>query len=125
MLNLESLVLHEPTAKETSRGNSEGGLTFVYHKNGKRIVFSKRLLSMIGNPATVSFHFTKAYLVITGGNNETFTLKDMSHQKVLYNAPLIVEIFEYYNIQLDGSCHTFSEIEETTEADTVAVKISA
>lgn len=125
MIDLESLDLHEPTAKETSRGNSEGGLTFVYHKNGKRIAFSKRLLNMIGNPATVSFHFTKDYLIITGGDDEAFTLKDMSHQKVLYNAPLIVEIFEYYNIQLDGACRTFSEIEETTDTNTVAVKIGA
>lgn len=125
MIDLDSISLEEPKTKESTRGVRDGGLTFVYHKNGKRIVFSKRLLNMIGNPATVSLRFTDGYLIITGGDDETFTLKEMSHQRVLYNAPLMMEIFEYYNIQLDGSCFTFSELEATTDENTVAVKINA
>ena len=40
MIDLSKFDLFEPKAKDTSCGVRDGGVTFVYHKNGKRIVFS-------------------------------------------------------------------------------------
>ena len=114
MIDLSCFDLLEPKAKDTSCGVRDGGITFVYHKNGKRIVFSKRVLSFLGDPDRVQFGFIEGYLVISASENEDgFSLKDMNKSRVIYNAPLIKEILDFFKIPYDESfCKTFSEIEE-------------
>ena len=114
MIDLSIFDLLEPKAKDTSCGVRDGGVTFVYHKNGKRIVFSKRVLHLLGDPDRVQFGFIEGYLVISSGKNEDgFSLKDMNKSRVIYNAPLIKEILNFFKIPYDERfCKTFSEIEE-------------
>ena len=116
MIDLSKYNIEKPKTKDNSIAKSDGGITFVYHKNGKRIVFSKRVLTILGNPEMISFGFIENHLIISPTVDEGFTLKEMSKQKVIYNASLISEIFDYYNINYENDlCKTFSDIEIVDE----------
>lgn len=126
MIDLTNFNIDTPTAKDISIGNREGGITFIYHKNGKRIVLSKRILTLLGNPNKINFGFIEDYLIIMPSEGDNgFTLKNMSQQKVIYNAPLIKEILEQYSIAYDDKfCKTFSEVEAVENCEnTIAVKM--
>lgn len=125
MINLSQFEMDAPKASDNSSMSRDGGVTFVYHKNGKRIVFSKRILDLLGNPEKVKFGFINDYLIIMSSENEGFTLRDMNKQKVIYNAPLIKETLDRFGIQYDDRyCKTFSEIEEIEgKTDVIALKM--
>ena len=97
MIDLSLFDIETPKATDNSCGTREGGVTFIYHKNGKRIMFSKRILEMLGNPQRVKFGFVKEYLIIIPSDSEGFLLKKMNKQNVIYNADLIKEVLEYYS----------------------------
>ena len=44
MLNLSELNIVEPKTTEDNNSARVGGITLVYHKNSKRIIFSKRII---------------------------------------------------------------------------------
>lgn len=126
MINLDKIDAVIPTAEDNSKGsNSEGGLTIIYHKSGKRIVFSKRVCDMLGSPENVNMLMSDEYLIILAENNGRYKLKDTKNQKVIYNANLIVEILTHFNIEYDEHfCKTFSSIEEVENTkNAVAIKM--
>ena len=55
MIDLSQFEVTVPKATDNSLINRDGGITFVYHENGKRIVFSKRVLDALNNPDEVRF----------------------------------------------------------------------
>lgn len=126
MINLDDFDVAEPQAKSVSTGTHDGGLTIVFHINGKRLMFSKRVLEMLGNPEKVNFAFAGEYLVITAEENGKFALRNMSGSQVIYNAPLIREILHHFKIDHgDRFCRTFSEIEEIEgQSNAIAIKMS-
>lgn len=128
MLNLNELDIHTPKAKDnTSSGNRNGGITFVYHTNGKRIVLSKRILELLQDPERVSISYSDQYLFLAPERDEHsgYTLKKMSGQKVIYNAPLIKELLEHFGIDCSGNvCITFSDVEET-DGDLIALNMQS
>ena len=114
----------------TNKGNSYGfgGITFVYHDNGKRIEFSNRVVQMLKNPTHIKFCFTDEYLILISVNeNEdgANALKNMCKRKVIYNANLIKEIFEYFDINYkEQTSFTFNDIEAVDGIENaIALKI--
>ena len=120
-MKLNELHLNETKATTNSRGRRSGGISLVYHKNGKRIEFSQSVLSMLGEPESLTFQLDKNYLVILA-DNKGHKLNITGKRAVIYNAMLVKEIREFYNIQ--ESCSSYNEI-ETVEGieNAVAIKI--
>ena len=120
-MKLNELHLIETKATTNSRGRRSGGISLVYHKNGKRIEFSQSVLSMLGEPESLTFQLDKNYLVILA-DNKGHKLNITGKRAVIYNAMLLKEIREFYNIQ--ESCSSYNEI-ETVEGleNAVAIKI--
>ena len=120
-MKLNELNLIETKATTNSRGRRSGGISLVYHKNGKRIEFSQSVLSMLGEPESLTFQLDKNYLVILA-DNKGHKLNITGKRAVIYNAMLVKEIREFYNIQ--ESCSSYNEI-ETVEGleNAVAIKI--
>lgn len=121
---LKSIVATKAVAKPIIRGVGNGGITFIYHKCGKRIEFSNNVLNMLGNPDYVDISYSDEYLLITS-TVEGFPLKAMSKRKVIYCAPLVKEILEHYKLDYENqSCLTFTNIDIVEgEEKTIAVKI--
>ena len=65
-------------------------------------------------------------MILKGEEFEGFSLKSMSKQKVIYNANLIKEILDNFNIKFeDAFIKTFSNIEEIENVEnTIAIKIN-
>ena len=125
MIDLTQFEMENPKATDNALISRDGGVTFVYHKNGKRIVFSKRVLELLGNPDKLKFGFINGYLIVIPSEDEGFGLRNMNKQKVIYNAPLIKEILDYFNILYnDRFCKTYSDIEEVEgKENVVALKM--
>ena len=64
MIDLSQYNIEKPKTTDNANINRDGGVTFVYHKNGKRIVFSKRVLNMLDNPDRIEFGFIEKYLIL-------------------------------------------------------------
>lgn len=120
-MRLDLLNLIDTKTSANSRGRRNGGISLIYHKNGKRIEFSQSVLSMLGEPESVTFQLDNNYLVISAdknGHNLNFTGK----RAVIYNASLVNEIRNYYDIQ--ESCSSYNEIESVEGIDNaIAVRI--
>lgn len=124
MIELDLFDAVEPQAEDSSSGNHEGGITFVFHKNGKRIVLSKRVLNLLGNPVKVSIMFKNEYLIILNDSHGKYTLRD-SKLNTIYNTTLIKETLDHFGIDYsENVCQTFSEIEQLAgKENTIAVKM--
>lgn len=121
-MKLEKLNLINTTATVNNGGKrSKGGISLVYHKNGKRIEVSQRVLSMLGEPESVTFQLDNNYLVISADKNG-HKLNITGKRAVIYNAMLVKEIIKFYDIQ--DSCSSYNEI-ETVEGleNAVAIKL--
>ncbi len=113
-----------------NKGNSYGlgRITFVYHDKGKRIEFSNRVVNMFKNPTHIKFCFTDEYLILISVKEDddgANIIKNMSDRKVIYNATLIKEILEHFDIDYKAqTSFTFNNI-ETVEGinNAIAVKI--
>lgn len=105
-----------------------GGVTLVYHDKGKRIELSNRVLEMLGNPTHIKFFFADDNLVLISATEDekgSNIIKSMLTRKVIYNANLVKEILEHFEIDYKGKkCFTFNEIEAVEGIENaVAVKI--
>ena len=105
-----------------------GGVTLVYHDKGKRIELSNRVLEMLGNPTHIKFFFADDNLVLISATEDekgSNIIKSMLTRKVIYNANLVKEILEHFEIDNKGKkCFTFNEIEAVEGIENaVAVKI--
>lgn len=120
-MKISELNLIETKATANSRGRRNGGISLIYHKNGKRIEVSQSVLSMLGKPESVTFQLDNNYLVISA-DKDGHKLNVTGKRAVIYNASLVNEIRNYYDIQ--ESCSSYNEI-ETVEGleNAVAIKI--
>lgn len=113
-----------------NKGNSYGfgGITFVYHDKGKRIEFSNRVVNMFEDPTYIKFCFTDAHLILISVNEDeegANAIKNMNKRKVIYNANLIKEILEHFDINYkEQTSFTFNNIEIVEGIENaIAVKI--
>lgn len=80
-------------------------------KNGKRVEFSKRIYSILGEPTNVTFKMADEYLIImTDENGHKINTSDKSSRAVIYNATIVKEILDFYKIE--ESCSSYSEVEK-------------
>ena len=120
-MKINELNLIETKATANSRGRRNGGISLIYHKNGKRIEFSQSVLSMLGEPESVTFQLDNDYLVISADNNG-HNLNFTGKRAVIYNASLVSEIRKFYDIQ--DSCSSYNEIETVDGLENaVAIKM--
>lgn len=125
MIDMKELDVRSPKTMDNETSTREGGMTIVLHHNGKRLVFSKRILNKIGNTRRIKFGFAGDYLILIGSNEEGFLLRNMNKHKVIYNASLIREILDAYGIDYtEDLCRTFSDVEEIQDMpDAIALKM--
>lgn len=111
MIKIEELNLIETKAIVNKNScHSEGGVSFIYHKDGKRVEFSKRIYTMLGEPTNVTFKMSDDYLIIMADENgHKINKTEKSTRAVIYNAALVKEILDFYGI--DESCSSYSEVE--------------
>ena len=121
MISLDSM--KQTIAKESSISAREGGISFVYHKNGKRIVISKRILEIMNHPQKIAVGLLNDYLILLPDDENGYSLKTIGKQSVIYNSALIKEILDYFNIDYSKNiCMTFSELEKV-DGNNMAVAI--
>ncbi len=125
MIDMKDFDIRSPKTMDNETSTREGGMTIVYHHNGKRLVFSKRILNAIGNTPKIKFCFAGEYLILIGSDEDGFLLRNMNTQKVIYNASLIREILNAYGIDYtEDLCRTFSEVEEIQDMpNAIALKM--
>ena len=118
------------TKSVANKGNSYGlgGITLVYHDKGKRIELSNRVVQMFKDATHIKFCFTDKHLILISVNeyeDGANIIKCMSNRKVIYNAKLIKEILEHFEIDYNSkTSFTFNDIEAVDGIDNaIAVKI--
>lgn len=126
-LEVQDLINAKSVANK-GNGHGMGGITFVYHDKGKRIEFSNRVVNMFENPTHIKFCFTDEYLILISVKEDedgANAIKTMNKRKVIYNATLIKEILEYFNIDYKAQTSlTFNNIEAVDGIENaIAVKI--
>ncbi|WP_117161418.1 hypothetical protein [Paraliobacillus sp. X-1268] len=92
---------------DTIRPGTSGGLNVVYSKNGKRLSLNAAILTQLSNQSTVQIAYSENHIAIAnyiGDKNTNYTLKQQGKNGAIYNAALVKEIIERY--QLDFSNRT-------------------
>lgn len=120
--NLSRAKFFKTAVNRGTTGKKEGGVTFVFSKNGKRIEFSEKILEMLGQPTHINFKYDEHYIYLIN-DNEGNILKNMGKRKVVYNSALIGELLEVFSLKIEGVCKTFSDIEQIEGEKAVAIKV--
>lgn len=98
------------TSKPCKPSAQSSGIRMVNCKNGKRIEFSKKILSALNGPEGIRVLFKKDYLLIVAATDQQgFPLKGQQHN-IVYSAALVAEITERF--ALDFSTHTCASFPE-------------
>lgn len=98
------------TSKPCKPSAQSSGIRIINCKNGKRIEFSKKILSALNSPEEIRASFQKGYLIIAASTDQQgFPLKGQQHN-IVYSAALVAEITERF--ALDFSTHTCASFPE-------------
>ena len=101
-----------------------GGISIVNSKCGKRIEFSKSLLTTLNDPENIQVLFNGAYLIIKATDKDGFALKKSGTKKVIYSAELVKEISEKFSINFKGhTCVSFSDFKAINDSSVLAAAI--
>lgn len=110
-------------AKPSKSSAQGGGIRIVNSKNGKRLEFSKRILSALNNPKEIKLLFKNQYLILTATEKHGFPLKGQN-QNTIYSAALVAEITDKFSLVFSTcTCATFSDYKKIN-ADSLAVAVS-
>jgi hypothetical protein len=109
-------------SKPSKAPTQNGGIRIINSKNGKRLEFSKRILSALNNPKEIKFLFKNQYLVLETTEKHGFPLK--GQQNTIFSAALINEIVDKFSLNFDNcTCVTFSDFKKI-DVDPLAVAVS-
>lgn len=113
-----------PKAKVQAKTTTEAGSMSIINSssNGKRITVNRKENQWLGNPDKIQFLFLEKHLVMGEFLRKdliSYPLKTQGAKRVVYNAELIAEILERFNIQFDTTkvSKTFYNAEYTNTAE--------
>ena len=112
--------------KDKVKRSSNGIMSIVNAKTGKRIVFARTLLNTLNNPEKVFISFSNNKLAIAERlpeNNNSFTLRYNNRKATIYSTDLIMEMINIFSLDFsDKTTITFTEVEYIEcEGTTVAI----
>ena len=117
-----------------SRENSKhkrvtnGAISLINTKSGKRLIMAKLLSSNLNNPSKVVIGLSKNKLAIgekLPANENYFTVKDYKGKRVIYSADLVKEISEKFKLDFSNrTTITFEEVEYREYEDTTVAIIT-
>ena len=117
-----------------SRENSKhkrvtnGAISLINTKSGKRLIIAKSLISNLNNPSKVVIGLSKNKLAIgekLPANENYFTVKDYKGKGVIYSADLVKEISEEFKLNfLNRTTITFTEVKYIEYEDTTVAIIT-
>ena len=117
-----------------SRENSKykrvtnGAISLINTKSGKRLIIAKSLISNLNNPSKVVIGLSKNKLAIgekLPANENYFTVKDYKGKGVIYSADLVKEISEKFKLDFSNrTTITFEEVEYIEYEDTTVAIIT-
>ena len=113
-----------PCMAEPSKAPAQsGGIRIINSKNGKRLEFSKKILSALNNPKEITFLFKNHYLILEPTEKHGFPLKGQN-QNTIYSAALTDEITDKFSLDFSTcTCATFSDFKKI-DVDPLAVAVS-
>lgn len=107
--------------------NSTGtraGVRIISCKNGKRIELSKKILSALGGPSTISFLYAKGYLILAFTDEHTFPLRGKKRNTV-YSAALVDELTSVFSLDFsDCTCLSFPDFKSIDDDSVLAVAVT-
>lgn len=98
-----------------SRARGKGGLSIICSPNGKRLTLNAMILENMNTPESIQIAYSAEFLAISthlGEANTDYLLKASGNHAVIYNAALINEIAERYELDFSNRTSiTFSNIQ--------------
>lgn len=111
----------KPAAKAKAKNSC---LTIVYAKTGKRIELSKAIHEMLGNVEKIDFSFDlKQKILFAFADENGSSVKISKNKAVIYNAPLVKEITEKFNLDFNGQTSISFNRHEAVEGNDNVVGI--
>ena len=111
----------KPSAKFPTKNSC---LTIVYAKTGKRMELSKSIHEMLGNAEKVDFSFDlKQKIIFAFADDNGSSVKMNKNKAVIYNAPLVKEIIEKFNLDFKVQTSMSFEKYEAVEGNENVVGI--
>lgn len=107
---------------------TNGAISLINTKSGKRLIMAKVLISNLNNPSKVVIGLSKNKLAIgekLPANENYFTVKDYKGKGLIYSADLVKEISEKFKLDFsDRTTITFEEVEYIEYEDTTVAIIT-
>lgn len=114
--------------KDKVKRSSNGIMSIVNAKTGKRIVFARTLLNTLNNPEKVFISFSNNKLAIAERlpeNNNSFTLRYNNRKATIYSTDLTMEMINIFSLDFsDKTTITFTEVEYIEYEDTTVAIIT-
>lgn len=107
-MNAEFLQNLEGSKSEhNSKSTSEAGVVTVINseRNGKRIEICNSVMTALGNPPTLNVGFIEGTMVMgesLPNCNNDYTLRQQGKKAVIYNAGLVQEVTEHFNLDFSN-----------------------
>ncbi|KIL45562.1 hypothetical protein KP77_28540 [Jeotgalibacillus alimentarius] len=126
-INLEQITY--PEAKAGSSRSQHGGVLSIVNasKNSKRLMFSSKVSEHLNNPESVQIGFLDTGIIVAEHLTETaesYVAKQTGKKKIVYNAELVREISEMFDLNFNGGVSlTFYEATYTEINDEPVVVI--
>lgn len=105
-----------PQSKNTiHKKTGKGGFGIVFAKTGKRLTLNKKLNDKLGCPETLQIGMLEEGILLgkelsLEGEYYTVRQSEKNGTACIYNAELIGEIIQAYEMDFEGTSITFSEI---------------
>lgn len=105
-----------PQSKNTiHKKTGKGGFGIVFAKTGKRLTLNRKLNDKLGCPETLQIGMLEEGILLgeelsLDGENYTVRQNEKNGTACIYNAELIWEIIEAYELEFENTSRTFSEI---------------
>lgn len=119
-------ILKEATvcnAKPSISSSQNGGIRIVNSKNGKRLEFSKRILSALNNPKGIKLLFKNQYLILKATEKHGFPLRGQN-QNTIYSAALVAEITDKFSLIFSScTCLSFPRFKMIDDDSVLAIAI--
>ncbi|MGJ9385238.1 hypothetical protein [Salipaludibacillus sp. CF4.18] len=108
------------THPDSTRANGGGGFSLIYSNNGKRAVLNASFLDMLSHPTTVQFAYSDDVLAIgtyLDERNTNYTLRKSGKNGAIYNAALVKELIDQYELDFSERTSLTFPIMKTQELD--------
>ncbi|SDM42742.1 hypothetical protein [Sediminibacillus halophilus] len=108
------------TCTDKNRSVRKGGVTVVYSDNGKRLSLNTSILEQLSDLTSVQIAYSDKLIAIAnylGESNTNYALKKNGKSNAIYNAVLVKEIIERYNLDYSNRTSLTFPVYKVQETD--------